>query len=450
MASTQDDNTDPGHIHVLGGGMAGLAAGYYAAQAGLPFTVYEAGSQIGGNCITFRHGEFQFDSGAHRFHDQDREITRDVQALFGRKLKSIHSPSHIYHREKLIDFPLSPLNLARKLGPVEFTRAAVDVIRSRLSGSIPDSSFATYVLHTYGKVLTDHFLWDYSEKLWGVPCDRLSADIAGKRLRGLTMETFFKEAVFGKRAKTEHMDGAFFYPRDGIGAIPGKLAESFGPQHIQTRSVITNICHDEKRIREIEINGQEKVACDTVISTIPLSHFIRMLSPAPPDQIRTLAKRLRYRHMVLAALFLDRETVTRSATVYFPDSDTLFTRISEPIHRSGSMAPPGRTSLVAEIPCQQEDPVWKEDPDPLIEKIANKFAEIGWIRPGDIIDSSVEHLEYTYPILEIDYREKVDKINSYLAGFDNLKISGRCGRFVYSWIHDMMRFGREIIQELIR
>jgi len=32
------------------------------------------------------------------------------------------------------------------------------------------------------------------------------------------------------------------------------------------------------------------------------------------------------------------------------------------------------------------------------------------------------------------------------TGFTNLHLSGRSGRFVYGWIHTMMRFGREIVE----
>ena len=37
----------------------------------------------GGNAITFRHGAFLFDSGAHRLHDKYPDVTRDLQALLG-------------------------------------------------------------------------------------------------------------------------------------------------------------------------------------------------------------------------------------------------------------------------------------------------------------------------------------------------------------------------------
>src|SRR5687767_5110804 len=97
-------------LTVLGGGPAGLAVAYYARKAGLDCTLFEAGPRVGGNCVTFRHGDFLFDSGAHRFHDKDAEITADVVELLGDELLRIEVPSYIHSHGKFVDFPLSPLN----------------------------------------------------------------------------------------------------------------------------------------------------------------------------------------------------------------------------------------------------------------------------------------------------------------------------------------------------
>ena len=45
-------------IQILGGGPAGLAAGFYAKKRGLDFVLFEAGSEVGGNCRTIRDGDF--------------------------------------------------------------------------------------------------------------------------------------------------------------------------------------------------------------------------------------------------------------------------------------------------------------------------------------------------------------------------------------------------------
>ena len=71
--------TKPSHITVLGGGPAGLSIGYYAKKKDIPFTIYEANDCIGGNSTTLRHGDFLYDSGAHRLHDKDASVTEELQ-----------------------------------------------------------------------------------------------------------------------------------------------------------------------------------------------------------------------------------------------------------------------------------------------------------------------------------------------------------------------------------
>jgi len=280
----------PAHITVLGGGPAGLAVGYYARKKGIPFTLYEAGDRIGGNCITLEKGGFLFDSGAHRLHDQDPEVTGELQRLLGEDLQEIFVPSHIYHRGKFIDFPLSPLNLVKNLGSFFFVGAALDLARSRLRPGKPDGSFRQYALRTYGKKITDLFLKDYSEKLWGASWDRLSAEVAGKRLKGLNLRTFVTEALFGRRAKTKHLDGSFYYPKKGIGAISEALAEQAGKENIRTGSTVTKVFHDHKIIRAVELNGREMIDTGEVASSLPLNLFTRILEPPPPAELLDLAQ----------------------------------------------------------------------------------------------------------------------------------------------------------------
>ena len=437
----------PAHITVLGGGPAGLAVGYYARKKGIPFTLYEAGDRIGGNCITLEKGGFLFDSGAHRLHDQDPEVTGELQRLLGEDLQEIFVPSHIYHRGKFIDFPLSPLNLVKNLGSFFFVGAALDLARSRLRPGKPDGSFRQYALRTYGKKITDLFLKDYSEKLWGASWDRLSAEVAGKRLKGLNLRTFVTEALFGRRAKTKHLDGSFYYPKKGIGAISEALAEQAGKENIRTGSTVTKIFHDYKVIRAVELNGREVIDTGEVVSSLPLNLFIRILEPRPSEELISLSQGLRYRNMLLVAFFLNRESVTKSATVYFTDSEIPFTRFYEPRNRSRLMSPPGKTSLVVEFPCQPEDQVWNLGPDQVAEKVRVSLLRTGWLKEEEIIDTAVHKISHAYPILELGYEEKLENIFSFLRGFGNLRLTGRNGRFVYAWIHDMIRFGREIAEE---
>lgn len=439
----------PIEITILGGGLAGLSVGYYARKKGLPFTVYEASNRIGGNCITLTYRDFRFDSGAHRLHDKDTEVTKELKSLLGEDLKEINVPSQIYHKGTFVDFPLSPWSLLRNLGPYTFVKAGLELVGSKLRSNELNGNFENFALHTYGKTVADNFLLNYSEKLWGLPCNRLSPNIAGKRMKGLNLRTFLTEAILGRIAKTEHSDGSFYYPKMGFGTIAEKLGEFCGKKNILRNAKTTKIFHNHTRIQAVEINGKERIYTDKVVSTLPVTLLLQMMEPKPPEEILLLARSLRYRNLILVALFLNRESVTENASVYFPDSYFPFTRIYEPKNRSIYMSPPGKTSLVAEVPCQQGDELWNLKDEKLIQLIRSRLVQTGWINEEEIIGALVSRMNYAYPILEIGFEEKIKKIIAFLEGFDNLRLSGRNSKFMYTHTHDIMRFGKIIIEEYL-
>lgn len=433
------------HISILGGGLAGLAAGYYARKHDIPFTLYEASGLVGGNCVTFRHGEFLFDSGAHRLHDRIPEITNEMKKMLGSDLSELHAPNSIYFQGRFIDFPLSPLNLLRQLGLAACSIAGVQLLGSRISRRGHGGSFKDFAVYKYGRSMAEFFLLGYSEKLWGLPGDRLSPRISGNRMKGLDLSVFLKEMFLGRRPKTEHLDGAFFYPSQGIGMISKCLEDMCGAGNIRKNSKITRIIHDRKKVTAVEINGSEKVNADFVISTLPLNLFLQIMEPPPKKEILDLSKTLLYRNIILTAVFLDKELVSKNASIYFPDREIPLTRVHEPKNRSNRMSPAGKTSLVAETPCWPGDRLWMLPDAEIAMLTRKKLIQAGLIKEPEIIGTAVYRMPYAYPVLERDFEDRLHIIADYMAGFGNLRMSGRNGRFLYGHIHDMMNMGREII-----
>jgi protoporphyrinogen oxidase len=172
-----------------------------------------------------------------------------------------------------------------------------------------------------------------------------------------------------------------------------------------------------------------------------------MMDPLPGKEIFDLSKSLRYRNIILIAFFLDKARVSENASIYFPDPDFPLTRVHEPKNRSIHMSPAGKTSLIVEIPCRHGDSLWKL-PAAEIELLARtKLVQAGLIRGPEIIGTAVHRMPYAYPVLEKDFECRLQIITDYLERFQNLRLSGRNGRFLYGHIHDMMNMGREIITE---
>ncbi len=436
------------HITILGGGPAGLAVGFYAKKASFPFTVYEAGSAVGGNAKTLDYHGFLYDTGAHRWHDKYPDITQDLLELLAKDITKIHIPSQIFYNGKFIDFPLSPFNLLTTLGLGKCLRAGFELLIEMIKNQKPDGSFESFAVKTYGRTIAEVFLLNYSEKLWGRPCRLLSPSISGKRLKGLNLKTFLKELFQGSKAKTEHLDGSFYYPVKGIGMIAEGLADFCGRENIHTHARVTRVYHNGKRIQAIEINENKRIEVDQVASTLPLPLLLNLMEPAPSPELLELTRMLYFRNLILVGVFLNKKLITPNASIYFPTSDFIFSRVYEPKNRSAAMAPSDQTSLMAEIPCSPGDSTWNLSDEEVVKKVKFQFLKIGWLKDEDVIGAVVKRFPYAYPILELGFDEKVSKLLEALQSFDNLKLSGRNGEFKYIHIHDLMKMGKDLIEEL--
>ena len=436
-------------LSILGGGPAGLAVGYYAQKQQQDFQIFEAEKNVGGHCVTFEHHDFKYDSGAHRFHDKDPEITREVKQLLGKQLLKVQAPSQVFHNKQLIDFPLSPVDLLKKIGAPAFIKAGLQVLQKRMTlNKKPPSNFQDFAVNTYGQDIADRFLINYSKKLWGAPCSELSPVIAGNRMKGLNLKTVILESIWGQRAKTHHLEGAFFYyPKNGFGEITSALEKSCGSKNISTESRITRVIWDKNRITNIEINKDTLIPTEQVVNTLPVSLLLNLMDPKPPSHILKAAEKLRFRDMILIFIALDMPAITNNATLYFPDADCIFTRAYEPRNRSRYMSPPGKTSLVLEIPCQRDSQLWQSSASELVQKAVDQLVQYDFIQKKDILHSQVKRMYNTYPILLKNHEKEVKIILDYLSIFENLDSSGRNGLFTYTHLHDMMRFGKTIIEK---
>ena len=435
-------------VVILGGGPAGLGVAFYAHRAGLPFTLLEASAELGGMCRTFSCGEHLYDSGAHRFHDRDPEITRDLLALMGGDLLRVDAPSAIRDRGRSIDFPPTPLNVMFAYGFREAGRIGRDLLRSGLRRRETAGSFEDFAVSRFGETLARRILLNYSEKLWGLPSDQLSPDIATRRLQGMTLRSLLYELVF-PGAKTEHVDGSFLYPRRGYGQITDALARTLPPDAIRTGFSVESLDCEGGVVRRIHgTAGRAIEARDRVVSTLPLPLLVKLLGDAVPDDAREAASRLRFRHVRLLFLRLSTARMSGNASIYVPDPAFCVSRIYEPRNRSAAMAPEGETALVIEAPCFTGDAVERLPAEAFVEKVIGELAVLDLLDPRSVIESRQHVIPNAYPVYAKNYTAETRIIQGALSRFTNLETIGRAGRFVYSHLHDQLRFGKDYVREL--
>ena len=433
-------------LYILGGGPAGVALSYYAHKNNIDFKLFEATSQIGGNCRTITHGDFKYDTGAHRLHDKVEKVTKVIKSVLKEDLLKVSAPSQIYLDSKKISFPLQLNNILNELSWNELKQIVFENTFNRIKPQKTFENFRDLAYQRYGKTLADLFLINYTEKLWGTSADFLNVRVSGDRLKNLKLSSLIKKNILGSKYKSKHLEGSFYYPKHGFGTIFESLKNGM-EKNICLNSPIKKISHKNNFIKEIRIGDKKTIKVNQVISTLPLNYFIKILDPPPPEYILKIIKSFKFRSLRICVLFLNIKSFSKNASIYFPDKKLPFTRIYEPKNRSKYMAPRNKTCIVIEVPCDRNDQIYSINENKFFERIKSTLFEQDLLNPSDILDQSSIKIPYAYPILNSDIDGKISSVMKYLAVFKNLKILGRNAKFEYVHVHNLFFDSNTLINQ---
>ena len=95
------------------------------------------------------------------------------------------------------------------------------------------------------------------------------------------------------------------------------------------------------------------------------------------------------------------------------------------------MVPPGMTSLGLEVFTSQGEPAWNLADEALVERAVRELAQIGWLRPEEVVQHWVLRVRYAYPVYDIGYAERLRRVKEWLGRWPRLHLVGRTGSFRY-------------------
>ena len=58
-----------------------------------------------------------------------------------------------------------------------------------------ETSLEDFYINRFGKELYNIFFKDYTEKIWGVPCNQINADWGAQRVKGLSIKKAISHAL---------------------------------------------------------------------------------------------------------------------------------------------------------------------------------------------------------------------------------------------------------------
>ncbi len=444
-------------ILILGGGLAGLSAGLVLTRAGWEVAVLERDPAVGGLAKTVVRGDFRFDLGGHRFYTANRAVQAFLHDLMGGELLTVPRKSRILLGGKYFDYPLTPMNAVCGLGAWTTIKVLSDYVTERVKNRLRAPrmvSLEDWVVSRFGRAMFRIYFREYSEKIWGVECGRISMEWVEQRIRGLSLGRAVKQALFKSGGgDIATLAEEFLYPPLGIGQIAEKMRDEIDREN----RVLPNVRAERLEHNGSRVEGLTAMECgharvftgDEFVSTIPITSLIRMLAPKAPDTVLDAASKLRYRDLVIVAIMVDRARVTDQTWMYIPERKIPFSRIHEPTNWSARMAPEGKTLLVAEHFCFRGDDTWRARDEQLTDVTVTHLAGLGFVTEQEVIGSAVLRVPQAYPLFEVGYRTHYDRVCGYLNRFENLHITGRSGTFKYLNMDHAIASGIDAAEKVI-
>jgi protoporphyrinogen oxidase len=194
--------------------------------------------------------------------------------------------------------------------------------------------------------------------------------------------------------------------------------------------------------------GPERIPVGELLSTMPLPGLVRHLRPELPGALARAADALRFRALTFINLMLGREDFSENTWMYVASASFGTSRIQEPKRRSASMAPPGRTSLMLEVPCDVGDATWTAEVGALRDRGLRELRTLGFV-VDDVLDAFCVRVAHGYPVYHLGYDADRRLLLGEVERFANVRTAGRQGLFRYVFMDAAMRMGIEAADQML-
>lgn len=438
----------PQSVVCIGAGPAGLTAGYLLSKEGVGVTVLECDPHhVGGISRTATYKGFSFDIGGHRFFSKSADVERLWDEILEEGFLSRPRKSRIYYNAKLFDYPLRSMDALSKLGFLEAVLCVLSYARSGLLPNKDPKNFEEWVTNKFGRRLFRTFFKTYTEKVWGMKCSDISTDWAAQRIKGLSLfqailRSFLPQRTGTSRGKViKSLVDRFRYPRRGPGmlweaasrkiqlmggkVLLGQRVTSLQRQPGQKGWIVTSETAD----------GQVHVlACDHVISSMPMRQLVPTLLPSPPAPVHSAAASLKYRDFLVVALILKDRAKFDDNWLYIHDPEVKVGRIQNFKSWSPEMVPdPSLNCYGLEYFCFEGDGLWTASDSDLVKLASGELVKLGLADAADIVDGTVVRQPKAYPVYDETYGASVNVIRGELEdNYPGLHLVGRNGMHKYN------------------
>jgi protoporphyrinogen oxidase len=437
----------------MGAGPAGLTAAWELTFKDVPVVVLEADPEkVGGIARTASYKGFRFDIGGHRFFTKAPEVTKLWHEILDpNDWLTVPRLSRIYYRNKFFAYPLKPVDALTKLGIFQTILCLLSYAKAKVFPIKPEKSLEDWVTNRFGSKLYRIFFKTYTEKVWGIPCNEISADWAAQRIKGLSLVKAIRNAFSRTPANAEGeviktLIEEFEYPRLGPGMMwetaVTKIEAKWTP--VLMASPVSSLKYSDGRLHEIVANtpeGPKSFKGSHFISSLPIRNLVRMMDPPAPPEVKEAAEALSYRDYFTVILVVNRPQLFPDNWIYIHDPSVRLGRIQNFKNWSPEMVPnPEQTALGLEYFCTVGDDLWNTPDEELIKLGKKEVGILGLVNPDEVEDGTVVRMKKAYPVYDEHYERNVLVVRKFIEKeMPNLQLVGRNGMHKYNnQDHSMM------------
>lgn len=458
---------------IIGAGPAGLTAAYeLATRTDIQPIVLEATQDIGGISRTVEYHGNRIDIGGHRFFSKSKRVMNwwfNIMPLQNNQEIDLNNKnavfllrnrfSRIYFLKKFFSYPVTlNLDTINNLGIVRVSKIGLSYLYTKLKTITPEKNLENFFINRFGRELYSTFFKDYTEKVWGIPCNKIDPSWGAQRIKGLSISKTIYHAIqniFTKKIENSKNETSlieeFYYPKLGPGQLWQEVAKKVTEKNgliVMGQTVRKINLKNNQIISIIGVNehGQEKEwRGDYFFSTMPIKDLLNNLIGDNIDpEARRIANGLIYRDFITVGLLLSKLKI-KNNTKYKTTNDIIpdnWIYIQEPEVKVGRLQifnnwspylinDPSKVWIGMEYFCDEGDELWNQDEGSFKKFAINELANIGIIDKENVEDSIVIKVPKAYPAYFGTYNE-FDKIKNFLNTISNLFPIGRNGMHRYN------------------
>ncbi len=435
-------------VAIIGAGPAGLTAAYLLSKKGYSVSIIEKDERyVGGISRTVEVDGYRFDIGGHRFFSKSKEVVDLWNEILPDDFIQRPRMSRIYYEGKFYSYPLRAFEALFNLGIVRSTLCMMSYAKAKALPNKNVRSFEDWTVNQFGHKLYSIFFKTYTEKVWGMPCDEMSADWAAQRIKGLSLGAAVLDGLkrsLGMNKKpndgmeTKTLLETFRYPRLGPGMMWDAARDFVVAKGNEVRmghsfKQLAQDANGNWRLSATKADGSEAVIeAKHVISSAPMRELSARIHPLPQTSME--ASDLKYRDFLTVALMIKSDDLFPDNWIYIHDSKVQVGRVQNFRSWSPEMVPdPSIACVGLEYFCFENDGLWSSTDADLIALATKEMAILGLCNPDDVVGGAVVRQEKAYPVYDDSYASNVEAMRSELeTKYPTLHMVGRNGMHRYN------------------